>query len=1042
MASPIQIPIQITADAKGAQQAAQALQQVSQAEVQAAQASTKLVQAQNQAAISAQKLAQAENQTAIGAQKVATAEQQAAQAVQKTAQATASAEAAQSRAAQAALRLQQAQEKAAGSSEKAASAFSGLKDALGAAGIAVGVRELVEFGQGAIELANRTDNAERALRALAGSTSLYDQAMQAAHDQQILFGGSLEENIQGIQGLVTISRQSNVELSKLIDLSQRLAIKAPEQGAAGARIAIQEGLTGQTTSLQRRFNIPAEDLAKLRDNSTSAAEKVKLLSDYLDKIGISSATVTGAVNDDTKAFNDLQGSIERATIAFGTFLSKQTSGIAQGLAGGLDRFTQGSANGGGTAGGIKNLLPDLDEIQIKARVAQKAINDLHNAGGGNHLVDAGLPEAIAALQAVGDKSRVAAAAQEYYATTTKKASATSIAGGEAARQVAAAYEQLRQTGSGSADALAALVPRLQAVAATSTENAHAVELLVQGYVQGTVTAEELRNALAGLEAQHQGVTGATQENAIENIRLARANQQQTDTSTASGKAIAEEAAAKQQSALATQDLNDLQAALAQIGPQVAGGLVSSANAAQVLAIHFGIATDEALKLVQAQALLAAGSGAARIAAQEQATLHAHANYGTTTLNAPGRQGNGDASIADVVRQQQATKDAAKAQEDYTLSLGKTSAQRQVLTNRYNEAVAAEGADSAAAIKAKQALDEFNRSQLKAARGAKSRIDAAQNSANKIVQIEQDAANKLAAIDQREAEARAQAYRDLAADIKQTAADMVASQEADDLDLIGASADQAKQLAAREKAEANARIAEQKAVSEARERSANGDAATAQKVYDERQKQIQQQQALDEKYYQKQAELAGNNDAEAQLKQQYDEATKAIADATDVRIQLAQDEAAQKAAAVTAEKQAVLDSAAAQVEALGKTKHTAEVALGSVQDLNSGLAALPKNVETTVVVNYQTKGTPPKEEGSSAPAPSGSSGGSAAKAAGGGAFMTHGPTSFTVGDNPGGMELVSVVPISGKGTSSASGNVVKMAGGGQALVDQADRKSVV
>ena len=54
-----------------------------------------------------------------------------------------------------------------------------------------------------------------------------------------------------------------------------------------------------------------------------------------------------------------------------------------------------------------------------------------------------------------------------------------------------------------------------------------------------------------------------------------------------------------------------------------------------------------------------------------------------------------------------------------------------------------------------------------------------------------------------------------------------------------------------------------------------------------------------------------------------------------------------------------------------------------------------------------------------------------KAAGGGDFMTKGPTWLLVGDNPGGVEQVSVKPISGKGTTAVApgGNLVAMAGGG-------------
>lgn len=47
--------------------------------------------------------------------------------------------------------------------------------------------------------------------------------------------------------------------------------------------------------------------------------------------------------------------------------------------------------------------------------------------------------------------------------------------------------------------------------------------------------------------------------------------------------------------------------------------------------------------------------------------------------------------------------------------------------------------------------------------------------------------------------------------------------------------------------------------------------------------------------------------------------------------------------------------------------------------------------------------------------------SQSKAGGGGAFLTNGPTSLLVGDNPGGKELVSVSPLSGKGKTTINAN---------------------
>ncbi len=57
-----------------------------------------------------------------------------------------------------------------------------------------------------------------------------------------------------------------------------------------------------------------------------------------------------------------------------------------------------------------------------------------------------------------------------------------------------------------------------------------------------------------------------------------------------------------------------------------------------------------------------------------------------------------------------------------------------------------------------------------------------------------------------------------------------------------------------------------------------------------------------------------------------------------------------------------------------------------------------------------------------------------KAAGGGDFITRGPTMLMVGDNPGGVERVTVEPISGRGSTRVvqGSGLIKMAGGGSML----------
>lgn len=65
-------------------------------------------------------------------------------------------------------------------------------------------------------------------------------------------------------------------------------------------------------------------------------------------------------------------------------------------------------------------------------------------------------------------------------------------------------------------------------------------------------------------------------------------------------------------------------------------------------------------------------------------------------------------------------------------------------------------------------------------------------------------------------------------------------------------------------------------------------------------------------------------------------------------------------------------------------------------------------------------------------------------AGGGDFVTKGPQMIMVGDNPGGMERVTVTPISGKGVTSynKAHNLIKLAGGGTVTAGTGSLRSAV
>ncbi len=389
-----------------------------------------------------------------------------------------------------------------------------------------------------------------------------------------------------------------------------------------------------------------------------------------------------------------------------------------------------------------------------------------------------------------------------------------------------------------------------------------------------------------------------------------------------------------------------------------------------------------------------------------------------------------AAVAVQADRQRAVASQAAAVRDRTLAIGTADQKIALFQKEYNAAVKMYGAESVQAYQAQtKVLDAQQAAQSKRAGGAKATGDKIaameQTTGNKLIAIDQKTQNALIDLDRRAAEERAKAQAELAATIATSSADLVAQQEANDLELVGASDEQRTQLAAREMAEAKARISNEQAVAEAKQTAAEGDAKTAQDVLAIRQDAIGKQQALDEDYAKKQAELAGNPEALAQLQQQYDQATQAAADAEQVRVDLAQQAADQRTAAAAAERDAVLG--AAEDQKVGVLGSFGAQASGASSWASAMEGASSRVVSAAHAATAAIRSIPSPSGGGGTATGGGAAGGT--RAAGGGTFMSHGPTRLTVGDNPGGMEIVTVTPVSGRGTTRVGGGMARMGAGG-------------
>ncbi len=492
-------------------------------------------------------------------------------------------------------RLEEQAAKAASTIPKTTSALHQLAGAAGPLAAAFAVDTLRQYGQEAILLANRTKDAKSALETLAGSPRLYAEALQAATTQQRLFGGSLADNIQGIQGLITVARSSGAELTQLIDLSQRLSIKDPTQGIAGARTALNEALEGDPSSLARRYEIPKAALAALRDESISTQQKLAILDQYLNQIGITSESVAGSISRETQAMNALAASAEAVQLKVGAMLSQALTPAAEG--------------------------------------------------------------ATALMQSLATGEQANATLTALVVTLQELSGATSSSSAENVTFVSSLLS-----------AIGVLTPAQQATAELDAQ----LNALAQQFATGAITAAEYNAQSAALVTEQARVTDATQTLDAAQNQLTATTQTTSQAMIDAAHHLAAEAEQKAASAAQGDALAAVQATLAGLGGSVAAGLMTSAQAAATLAAQYQITEDAAYRLVAAQAAVAAGQ--ARLAAQAKQTRDL--TQGGAGYNAPGRRGNTDADIARVATLQQ----EARAQQAVARTTATATAARRAATS--------------------------------------------------------------------------------------------------------------------------------------------------------------------------------------------------------------------------------------------------------------------------------------------------------------------------------------------------------------------------
>ena len=140
------------------------------------------------------------------------------------------------------------------------------------------------FAVRGIGIANEIKRTELLFTTLSGSEEQAAENMDALREMA-------DKTRQPVLGLVDAANQilpalrgGNASLDETVSLMQRLSILDPQQGLQGASIALREFLSGETTSLQRRFELERSRLTDiLRSSGGNQRRAIRELTDYIEE---------------------------------------------------------------------------------------------------------------------------------------------------------------------------------------------------------------------------------------------------------------------------------------------------------------------------------------------------------------------------------------------------------------------------------------------------------------------------------------------------------------------------------------------------------------------------------------------------------------------------------------------------------------------------------------------------------------------------------------------------------------------------------------
>jgi hypothetical protein len=177
-------------------------------------------------------------------------------------------------------------------------------------GLSIGAGLVVGGGVAAARSIHRTTVL---FKTLIGSEERAQEEMVKLRDYAAETGQPFTSILEAALALTPSVRKSNLELSKVLSVANRLAILDPAQGFEGAAFALREAFSGDYLSLVKRFELSRKDLTKIFQKAGDDPEKiVEGLSGLIDNMGLTEDKVKAVGEAGVFAFERAAGAAKEA----------------------------------------------------------------------------------------------------------------------------------------------------------------------------------------------------------------------------------------------------------------------------------------------------------------------------------------------------------------------------------------------------------------------------------------------------------------------------------------------------------------------------------------------------------------------------------------------------------------------------------------------------------------------------------------------------------------------------------------------------------